>query len=297
MPFGFRYIKRRIFMKALLESAFAVIHREHRNAVATICIGDDYWDVWRGLCQNNWIDYCDKFNLDLIVVRTPLDQSESAKRRSPAWQKLLLLSQPWSREYERIVWLDSDIVISPWAPDIVAATPNPARIGVVESGSQLSEAERHIYLERSYKVALEPDKANLAWSIHTRNQFEGAGITQEAVTMYNTGVLVLDPRAHADLFFSVYEKQTQSRLYEQPHLSLEIHNRKIAQLISSRFNWSVHEFLVMLGKDGLNFEDRQREIAVMAEEVKNEKLKSYFLHFCGSIRFMTLMNKLIIFKI
>ena len=283
-------------MNIFLEDHSVRFRREHRNALVTICIGDEYWSLWRDLCQTDWRAYCDKVKLDLIVVKQHLDLSDRAKRRSPAWQKLLLLSQPWADDYERIVWLDSDIVILPSAPDIIATAPDPALIGIVESGAQLSEAERHIYFERLFRTPVDPTRADLAWSIHIGNQFASAGISESSVTMYNTGVMVVNPRIHAEMFLNVYEGNSESRLYEQPHLSLEIHKRNIAHRISARFNWSIHEYLMLRGKGGISDNDRLKEIQIMMDDFLNEKQKAYFLHFCGSMKFMKLLHTLSILR-
>jgi hypothetical protein len=283
-------------MKILIDENIGTFHAEHRNALVTICIGDKYWTRWKEICQDNWESYCKKVHLDLIVIRHSLDNSHRGKERSPAWQKLLVLSQPWATLYDRIVWVDSDIFITPWAPDIVSTVPNPAMVGISEEGSQLSEAERQIYFERSYKISVDPSKAIQAWKFHQAAQFEGAGILDENVPMFNTGVLVLDPRAHNDLFLEVYGKDSESRLYEQPHLSLELYKRNLVHRLSSRFNWSVHHFLILLGKSGLDSNNINREIALIEDIMKNELAKSYFLHFCGSVNFMDLLNKLNILR-
>jgi hypothetical protein len=82
------------------------------KAIVTLAIGERYLKMFERYCWKNWQVYADKYNYDLIVITDPLDNSERAKLRSPAWQKLLILSQDWSDKYEQIVWIDTDIIIN-----------------------------------------------------------------------------------------------------------------------------------------------------------------------------------------
>ncbi len=63
------------------------------KALVTLAIGEKYLHHWKNFAQNNWQKYADKHGYDLICIDTPLDTSERAQARSPAWQKCLILSQ------------------------------------------------------------------------------------------------------------------------------------------------------------------------------------------------------------
>ena len=103
------------------------------------------------LCKHEWTIYAEKYNFDLIVLKQSLDDSDRARLRSPAWQKLLILSQSWSNQYDQIVWLDSDIIINNKnAPDISENLPIEL-ISAVDA-YQIPNKEYHdIGLERIYK--------------------------------------------------------------------------------------------------------------------------------------------------
>jgi hypothetical protein len=69
------------------------------------------WDErWRRLCEANWREYADRHGYDLIRIENPLDPSERGRARSPSWQKLLVLEQPFASRYERVVWADADLL-------------------------------------------------------------------------------------------------------------------------------------------------------------------------------------------
>src|SRR5437016_12929944 len=82
------------------------------GALVTLAIGEHYLSNWQKYCAADWQAYAAKHGYDLIVITEPLDRSPRAMARSPAWQKCLVLSQEFARQYHQIVLLDSDIAIN-----------------------------------------------------------------------------------------------------------------------------------------------------------------------------------------
>src|SRR5262249_52771854 len=152
-----------------------------RKAIVTICIGDKYLRLWESMAQKNWEEYAACYGYDVVVITDFLDGSEAARARSPAWQKCLILNAPWAQRYERVVWIDADIVIAAGAPDILSAVENPAQIGICRSGDQMSLAERHIYLERIYNTKFPAARTDAAWQLHNDEVFKNAGIVESGV--------------------------------------------------------------------------------------------------------------------
>ena len=262
----------------------------HRQAIVTVLVGETYVETWRVMCQINWQAYADRHGFDLVVIAHLPDMSERGRGRSPAWQKLLVLDQPWSAAYERVVWVDADIVISNHAPNILAVVPDPARIGASLSGAQFSEAEKHIYFERLHKVVVEPQLADLAWQFTEDNGFAESEIDREGARMLNTGVLVMSPQHHNGLLKEIYASDSASRRYEQPALSHEIARRDLLTPITPRFNWVVHERRVLdfAHVETLEYPDMPQLLA----HLRNELSKAYFLHFAGSMNIMQHLARL-----
>lgn len=262
----------------------------HRQAIVTVLVGETYVETWRVLCQPNWQAYADRHGFDLIVIAHLPDMSERGQGRSPAWQKLLVLDQPWSSAYERIVWVDADIVMSNHAPNILAVVPDPARIGASLSGAQFSEAEKHIYFERLHQVVVEPQLADLAWQFTEDNGFAESEIDREGARMLNTGVLVMNPQRHNAMLKDIYSSDSASRLYEQPALSREIARRDLLTPVTPRFNWVVHERRVLDFADVETLE--HPEMPRLVAHLRNELSKAYFLHFAGSMNIMQHLARL-----
>src|SRR5437016_2609859 len=101
------------------------------TAIVTLAIGTRYREQWHRVCEVNWTRYAARHGYDVICLEDPLDTSDRARGRSPAWQKCLILGQPFAARYERIVWVDADILISPTAPAVTDDVPLE-RIGAVD---------------------------------------------------------------------------------------------------------------------------------------------------------------------
>jgi hypothetical protein len=101
------------------ESSYLVVPA-NKNCIVTIAIGDTYFADWNNFMKKNWTDYCKKFDLGLIVINKDLVDKNSLFWKKPTWQKFLLveyirLNYP---SIETIAYLDSDIMISPLAPNV-----------------------------------------------------------------------------------------------------------------------------------------------------------------------------------
>jgi hypothetical protein len=259
----------------------SAVPAEHRRAIVTLTIGDAYRGPWEKLCRTSWLSYGARHGYDIVQITGKLDTSRLAEARSPAWQKCLVLDQPWAAHYERIVFMDCDIVITGLAPDVTDSVPDPTRIGVCTSGGQMSGAERHIHLERTNGTVLDPLDADPAWQRHISFQFRCAGIDTDRAPMLNTGVLVLSPAHHGPLLREVYE---------QPALSYAIWQRGLQAPLSARYNWSMYEARTLRfpPEPGVLISPReQREVLVFIHE---EMEKAYFLHFCGYMGMLRVLS-------
>src|SRR5215469_15572908 len=83
-----------------------------KAAIVTLAIGDAYLNRWRAYCKPGWSRYAERHNFELIVIDRPLDQTPRAAARSPAWQKCLVLRPDIAGSFDRIVWIDSDVLIN-----------------------------------------------------------------------------------------------------------------------------------------------------------------------------------------
>ena len=63
------------------------------KCLVTLTLGESYKKRFEEYSRASWVSYCNRHSIQLIVLDKPLDDSLRAQKRSPAWQKLLMLSQ------------------------------------------------------------------------------------------------------------------------------------------------------------------------------------------------------------
>jgi hypothetical protein len=259
-----------------------------RQAIVTLAIGTDYAERFERYCRADWSFYAARHGFDLVMITDPLDTSERARRRSPAWQKCLVLGAPHVADYDRVVWVDSDICINPAAPSILDGIP-PERIGAVDEHSFPSPAARQALLETIVSVAPETGDADKdfwrawrdpgAWHAYAALPSGQAHIVQ-------TGVLVLSPKHHRRLLEHVYERYEdrggKQFNYEMRPLSHEIQAHSLQQWIDPRFNALVW-WLFLHQNPGTDANS-------LARFVEENYRRSYFLHFAGCAHLMPLFT-------
>ena len=287
----------------------------HSRAIVTLAIGRAYASRFDALVRPSWAAYCAAHGCDLIAITQPLDASQRAQSRCPSWQKLLVLSQEWSRDYERIVWVDSDILINARsAPDISAGVPIE-RIGAVDQWGIPSRELFPRALERMY-ASWRAQWARFAENPTPTEYYRNRGLRADAgagdpaaharlaAHVVQAGVLVTSPAHHAELFEHVYATGEDAggdvNNYEMPALSHAILTHDLQHWIDPRFNFCVAEASAIYAPELLHplgptaFAKRvarkigrrlwpwavlsRRQLAALLDLYQ----RSYFLHFSGT---------------
>lgn len=96
-------------------------------AIVVITIGDSCTKQWQNIFAPSVHSYADAHGYELVHINGAID-GDSAK--PPQWQKLLLPGYEPLQQYDRIVYLDSDVLCNPKAPPIAESVPDN-KVGVV----------------------------------------------------------------------------------------------------------------------------------------------------------------------
>jgi hypothetical protein len=259
-----------------------------KAAIVTLAIGAAFAERFEQLCRRNWALYAEHHGLDLVVIKQPLDSSERAQRRSPAWQKCLILGAPGVADYERVVWVDSDVLLNPAAPSILDGVP-VERVGVTDEHIYPTPDARQEILRAV--VASAPDHGALGgksyWAKwHEPGRWhEAMGLPGGQGHIVQTGVMVLSPQHHRAMLEHVYHTYEDAGLnYEMRFLSHEILARGLAHWIDPRFNALVWWLFLRanMGTDRVTTPDEIRKF------VADSYARNYFLHFAGAANLMPL---------
>lgn len=272
---------------------------KNRNAIVTLALGEQYEVRWKTYCEPSWRIYAQKHGYDLIYLDKPLDSSTRAAARSASWQKCLVLSQDFSQEYDRIVWVDADVIINAQnAPSIVNGVPID-KIGAVELYSYSKSAGNlgPDLVQRMVDYWKIPVMNSTAQEYYTR-----FGLSTGFDTVVQAGVLVLSPRYHRPLLEKVYYEYEGRPGAEWHHemrpLSYEILKADAIHWIDQRFNWLwidsmfLHYPFLLTRARPRNLvacalqKISRRANALNGDELHNVCLQttflsSYFLHFGG----------------
>jgi hypothetical protein len=277
-----------------------------KPAIVTLAVGADYLERFERHCRAGWTAYCRRHDFDLVVFDRPLDTSERAQTRSPAWQKCLILSAPELKARERVVWVDADIRINPSAPSILDGVP-PEKVGAIDEHRFPSAAMRQQLLDAI--LASCPEEGEFGkrfWEAWREpglwHAFTGLPKTQKHILQ--TGVMVLSPKHHGALLEHVYEtyedpsSRALTRTSERAHLmkegwgemrgvSHEVQSRGLEHWIDQRFNaliwWMYLEWSIRMPAP-----PSEPQLAAF---VRDAYRKSYFLHFAGAAHLMPLLGK------
>ena len=257
-----------------------------RTLLVTIAIGDRHWPRWNHYCRPSWERYAARHGFDVHCVQEPLDESERGRSRSPSWQKCLVLGQPFAQGYDRVVWIDADVVINPEAPSIVEAVP-AEKVGAADEFAALPLIDPRGY----------PDSPLDLWEFTARamtrsgtgpEHYRTWGLPGGFDQAVQAGVLVLSPAHHRAVLERVYDEyeDVEGALFEMGPLSYELLRAGLVEWLDQRFNtlWMHHRaryapFLV-------DNPAHPRAADAVAKGIGDV----YFMHFAASDSAITLVD-------
>lgn len=275
------------------------------KAIVTLIIGKYYQERWYKLCAENWRRYAEVHGYDIVCIDTPLDNSPRAQSRCPAWQKCLILGDERVKKYDRIVWIDSDILINPNSPCVVAGVPDQ-KIGAVEMFTgPLGESfpgEKQLLVDRAIEV--------WKWPFRNGREFYfNSGLPDNLDLVVQTGVMVLSPRHHHFILEHTYHSYEEVRNghFEMESLSYELVKAGYVHWIDYRFNrlWfecMLRDYPFLLPRKTLDntvvrawkrFTRGNSKLppkAITTRCLNSSFINNYFLHFAGTSQYMSWVN-------
>lgn len=266
---------------------------KNKKAIATLAVGKRFSKMVEKTCKKNWKLYAEKYGYDLIICEELWDNSDFGKSRCAAWQKCLALSQDWSKNYEKIVWLDTDIIIHPNAPDICADVPED-KIAAINEFASPSREQYNLALSRMYE-----HWKNLGYNpvinYGAKAYYKSFGIECGFEDVVQTGVMVFNPYLHKEVLEHVYYNYKEKGLnYEMRPLSYEILKNNLIHWIDYRFNMLLqfqkalhYPFLLELNVEKPPFYCHKKVTKLCIDAVFSN---SFFLHFTGKTEEMKFLD-------
>lgn len=214
------------------------------KAIVTLVIGDAFQRLWKRFCEANWRAYAERYGYDIVCIERPLDESDRARRRHVSWQKCLILSQPFAKRYDRIVWVDADVLINLHrAPCATDGVPED-RIGVLDMfGIPNVESYREC-LRRMFEL----------WGAHAvvnddpQSYYRNYGFPQQFDRAARNGMMVLTPRFHRELLersYYEYEDRGPAWNAEMRPFSYELLRAGCEHWLDPQFDVNWYEVCVL----------------------------------------------------
>jgi lipopolysaccharide biosynthesis glycosyltransferase len=177
-------------------------------AIFTIVCGDKFKEIWKRT-EPFFNAYAEKCNADLLVLKEIPENLPS-----PHWAKFSI-HELLKKQYDRIAFIDADIIIRPDAPNIFNLVPED-QFGIFNEGNFVPRAVCIYEVKKVFNVNLPK------W---------------DGKTYYNTGVMVVS-REHRHIFKVEEEiKPLRNSFGEQTYLNMKIiHSQVKVFPLSFRYN-------------------------------------------------------------
>ena len=261
---------------------------QSKNVLATIAIGNDYYDSWKTNALPGWEKYCRCYGLGLIVFDDDLVSRSDTHWKKATWQKMLIgeTVKASSLAVNNICYLDTDILINPVAPNIFESY-NPETIGLVSLRNNLPYPYeqvlrrlaflRHTHYDESY-----PLDSALFMSLKQLYGYHDLPVQKDEACM---GLIVFNLNNHSMVmrgWFNKYDRNVRSVTNDgdQTHINYELQNWGRISWLDYRYQalwvfemaWK-YPFLYDVGRDNPN---------LIRECIEASLYSNYFLHFAGS---------------
>lgn len=231
--------------------------------LVTIAIGQKYLDMYKKKFYESQRKYAQKCGYDFRVVTDFLDKKLQHKS-TISFNKVLVCSQSWSSQYDFIIFVDADILINTNSPPIHSYVDYENFIGIVDEFSQPTKERRLKIQQRN------------GWEASATEYYKLCGFDIETDMVFNSGVLVMQPKIHRDFFQNVYDKYVRQSImhprgfhFEQASIGYEIQKEKIYKVIDNKFN----ALCALISQD--NIENINIDTFVS---------NNYFTHFAGLVQ-------------
>jgi hypothetical protein len=207
-----------------------------RKALVTFAIGEKHKAAFNAYFRKSVETYAKKFNYDFICIESRLHPFTATTRANGIlMQKLLITTQPWSKNYDYIVWIDSDIYITPHAEDIIPYCQNTTKVCATNQASHINRRQRLLnQLMRGY------EQTSQQW-------YKDRGIDTQIDDVLQSGVMVFQPAIHAPVCQEIYDRIIKNPHYkrhgeDQPFISYELLKQDQVHFIPWEFNtiWTQH---------------------------------------------------------
>lgn len=235
--------------------------------LVTIAIGEKYISEYEKYFKKSQEEYAKLNGYDFRVVTDFLEKELSKKNKNAiSFQKILVCSQDWSKDYDKIIFIDADIFINPRSPPIHLLDVGD-KIGIVDEFTQPSFNER-----LAIQIRMEWERTAEDYYKLGDSSFE-----LETDSILNTGVMILQPSIHSKFLEGIYNTYIKKSFghprgfhFEQAAIGFTIQKENMFKIIDNKWNaiWAINKM------------SRKNPECSSLQSFYNN---NYFIHFAGGV--------------
>jgi hypothetical protein len=273
-----------------LSNNFKIIvdSKASNNYIVSIAIGEQYLKDWEIYALPSWKVYCEKFDIGLIVFIEDLILKGDPKWKKANWQKLLIGEVLIKNgiKVNNVCYLDTDIIISPIAPNIFLNF-NEESISMVSLRKNLPYDYnevlrrvaffRNLYYDQNY-----PLDSALFISIHDLYKYHDLEPVDDESC---TGFFIYNVPKKSKLMYDYFFKIDSNIISitgggEQTHLNHFLQsNNKIEWL---EYKYQAIWVFELAWKYPFLYKLKDNQSSLINECINSSLLENYFLHFAGN---------------
>lgn len=255
------------------------------NILTTLAIGKKYIDEWESLSLHNWLAYCERYDLGLFVLDYSVEE-KTGKRFD--WQKLLIGSELISNKINvnNICFLDVDILINPYAPNIFNLYDD-TKFGVVSEINNLpfeliEVQERIAFFRNKYLSEKYPldsylfAKPKKIYELHGLPAFEDYACG---------GLFLFNQNNHSKLlnnWYYLYDKNSNLLANPGEEVYLNYHIQDYGKIQWLPYKWqALWPYEIAWNHNHLYVSDEVSRQSIV-RCIETSLFNNYFLHFAGA---------------
>ena len=258
-----------------------------KNILATIAIGDEYYQSWLKNASPSWKKYCIQHDLGLVVFDKDLISDKDKFWKKATWQKMLIAEtlRNSSLSVNNVCYLDTDILINYKSPNIFDDYKSDT-IGLVSLVKNMpfpiEESRRKVsFLRHQHYDKKYPLDSAILMSSEKIYAYHNLPVQDDFACM---GLIVFNVDNHSELmrnWFNKYDKNVESITNggDQSHINYEI-------LSWGNITWFDYKFQAlwiyeMAMKYPFLYNYGRNKEKLIRECIEASLMTNYFLHVAG----------------
>lgn len=258
-----------------------------KNWIVTIAIGKSYLQNFERYALASWQKYCKFHDIGILAVTGDLISKDNPSWKKANWQKLLIpkLLMKEIPGVNYVCYLDTDILINPYAPNIFDSYDG-CSYGLVSRVENLPMPlnlvqRQFVYLRNRFYDSDYPLDSGVFMPLNKQYEFSNLPPLNQAAC---TGVILFNPslvfQEMYDWFYKYKISDVSVTDGEQTHLNYEILN-------TGKVQWFQYEFQAiwvyeMAWKYPFLYGQNSKNKELIIDCIEASLFSNYFLHFGGS---------------